>query len=123
MASTEPRGPRQIIQAARYSAQGFAAAWRFESSFRLEMYLAFVLVPAAFWPGRTALERVVLAAVVLLVPTMELMNSALEAIVDKTTPEMHLLAGRAKDMGSATVTAAMLIMLLVWSTLILDQLA
>jgi diacylglycerol kinase (ATP) len=121
MASTVARGPKQIVQAARYSVQGFWAAWKFESSFRLEMYLAFVLVPSAFYLGRTALERAALAAVVVLVPTMELMNSALEAIVDKTTPELHPLAGRAKDMGSAAVSGAMLIVLLVWGCVALDH--
>jgi diacylglycerol kinase (ATP) len=121
MASNEPRGPRQIIQAARYSVQGFRAAWKFESSFRLEMHLTFYLVPIAFWLGRTALEKAILAAAVVLVPTMELMNSALEAIVDKTTPELHPLAGRAKDMGSAAVTGTMLIVLLLWGSVVLDH--
>jgi diacylglycerol kinase (ATP) len=114
MASNETRGPKQIVQAARYSGQGFLAAWRFESSFRLEVYLAIVLFPVAFWMGRTALERAVLAATILLVLTVELMNSAVEAIVDKASPEWHPLAGRAKDLGSAAVSGAMMIVLLIW---------
>jgi diacylglycerol kinase (ATP) len=121
MASTEARGPRQILRAARYSAQGLKAAWRFEASFRLEVYLLVLLMPVAFWLGRSALERAILGAVLILVPTMELMNGALEAIVDKTTPEHHELAGRAKDMGSAAVTGCMMIVLLVWGAVALER--
>ncbi len=121
MASTEARGPRQILRAARYSAQGLKAAWQHEASFRLEVYLSFVLLPMAFYLGRSALERAILAAVVILVPTMELMNGAIEAIVDKTTPEHHILAGRAKDMGSAAVSGCMLIVIVVWGAVALER--
>ena len=121
MASTEARGPRQILRAARYSAQGLKAAWKHEASFRLEAYLLLILLPLAFFLGRNALERAVLAAVVILVPTMELMNGALEAIVDKTTPEHHILAGRAKDMGSAAVTGCMLIVIIIWGAVALER--
>lgn len=121
MASTEARGPRQILQAARYSAQGLKAAWKHEASFRLEVYLLLLLLPVAFLLGRSALERAILASVVILVPTMELMNGALEAIVDKTTPEHHILAGRAKDMGSAAVTGCMLIVIVVWGAVALER--
>jgi diacylglycerol kinase (ATP) len=121
MASTEARGPRQILRAARYSAQGLKAAWKHEASFRLEAYLLLIMLPLAFFLGRNALERAILAAVVILVPTMELMNGALEAIVDKTTPEHHILAGRAKDMGSAAVTGCMLIVIIVWGAVALER--
>ena len=121
MASTEARGPRQILRAARYSAQGLKAAWQHEASFRLEAYLLLVLLPLAFYLGRHALERAILAAVVILVPTMELMNGALEAIVDKTTPEHHVLAGRAKDMGSAAVSGCMFIVIVVWGAVALER--
>lgn len=121
MASTEARGPRQILRAARYSAQGLKAAWQHEASFRLEAQLLLVLLPLAFYLGRSALERAILAAVVILVPTMELMNGALEAIVDKTTPEHHVLAGRAKDMGSAAVSGCMLIAVVVWGAVALER--
>jgi diacylglycerol kinase (ATP) len=121
MATTEARGPTQILKALGYSAQGLRAAWQHEASFRLEIYLSVFLVPGAFWLGRSALERAVLAAVVLLVPTMELMNGALEAIVDKTTPEHHVLAGRAKDMGSAAVFGCMMIVLVCWGCVMYDR--
>ena len=123
MASTEARGPRQILRAARYSAQGLKAAWKHEASFRLEVYLLLILLPLAFFLGRHALERAILAAVVILVPTMELMNGALEAIVDKTTPEHHILAGRAKDMGSAAVSGCMIIVIIVWGAVALERFA
>ena len=103
MASTETRGPRQILRATRYSIQGIQAAWRHEASFRLEIYALALLWPLALWLGRSPVESALLMAAALLVPAMELMNGALEAIVDKTTPEQHELAGRAKDMGSAAV--------------------
>lgn len=123
MASTEARGPRQILRAARYSAQGLKAAWKHEASFRLEAYLLLIFLPLAFFLGRNALERAILAAVVILVPTMELMNGALEAIVDKTTPEHHILAGRAKDMGSAAVTGCMIIVIIVWGAVAFERFA
>lgn len=123
MASTEARGPRQILRAARYSAQGLRAAWKHEASFRLEAYLLLIFLPLAFFLGRNALERAILAAVVILVPTMELMNGALEAIVDKTTPEHHILAGRAKDMGSAAVTGCMIIVIIVWGAVAFERFA
>lgn len=121
MASTERRGLRQIAKAAKYSAQGFSAAWRHEASFRLELGLLLVLVPTALFLGRSIVERALLIAVLLLVPAMELMNGALEAIVDKTTPEHHELAGRAKDMGSAAVAACMLIVIIVWVAVALER--
>ncbi len=115
------RGPAQILRAARYSWQGIRAAWQHESSFRLEASMLIVLLPAAFFVGRHALERAVLAASVLLVPTMELMNAGLEAIVDKTTPELHELAGRAKDLGSAAVFGCMMIALICWGSVIVER--
>lgn len=115
MASNEPRGPRQILQAFRYSAQGLYAAWRHEASFRMEIYLATPLIPLGIYLGATAAERALMAGSVLLVPMLELLNGGLEAIVDKTTPELHVLAGRAKDMGSAAVFFAMMNAAMVWS--------
>jgi diacylglycerol kinase (ATP) len=121
MPSTEPRGPRQILRAARYSMQGLRAAWKFEASFRLEAQLLVILLPAAMLLGRNAVERGLLAVTVMLVPAMELMNGGLESIVDKTTPEQHELAGRAKDMGSAAVFVCMLCALLVWGLIFFER--
>jgi len=121
MASTERRGPRQIIQALGYSWQGLRAAWLHEASFRLEVQLAAILVPSALFLGANGVERALLASSVLLVPAMELMNGGLEAIVDKTTPEQHPLAGRAKDMGSAAVFVCMLICTVTWLSILLPR--
>lgn len=121
MASTEFRGPKQIARAARFSWQGIRAAWMYEASFRLEIMLLVVVIPAASLLGRTYLEKALLIASYLLVPAMELMNGALEAIVDKTTPEIHELAGRAKDMGSGAVFFCMVSSGLIWLGVLADR--
>jgi diacylglycerol kinase (ATP) len=121
MASTEFRGPAQMLRAAKYSWQGIRAAWRFEASFRLEVLALVLAVPGAYLLGRSAVEKALLLVCYLLVPAMELMNAGLEAIVDKTTPEMHELAGRAKDMGSAAVFFCMMIAALMWLSVALDR--
>lgn len=84
----------------------------------MEIYLATPLIPLGIYLGATAAERALMAGSVLLVPTLELLNGGLEAIVDKTTPELHVLAGRAKDMGSAAVFFAMLNATMVWSLIL-----
>jgi len=121
MASIEPRGPRQIIQAMGYSLQGLRAAWRFESSFRMEVYICCVLAPVGLWLGANAIERVLLFGALLAVLIAELLNGAIEAIVDKTTPEFNELAGRSKDMGSAAVFLCMLNVVVVWALILLPR--
>ena len=114
MPSTEPRGPKQIWKALTWSMKGLRAAWEFEASFRLEVYLFVVLFPLGLWLGRGALEKAVLIGSLFLVLAAEILNSAIEAVVDKTTPEFHELAGRAKDMGSAAVFLLMVNVMLCW---------
>ncbi len=118
MASIETRGPRQILQAMRYSLQGLRSAWKVESSFRMEVYVVSVLAPLALWLGANGIERALLLAVLVLVLVAELLNGAVEAIVDKTTPEYHELAGRSKDMGSAAVFLCMLNVVAVWALIL-----
>lgn len=118
MASTEPRGPRQIWKAFLWSMKGLRAGFRHEASFRLEVYLAIVLIPAGLWLGHGALEKILLAGTPLLVLSAELLNSAVEAVVDRVSPEFSELAGRAKDMGSAAVFLLMLLVLLTWILLV-----
>jgi diacylglycerol kinase (ATP) len=118
MASIEARGPRQILQAMRYSLQGLRAAWRYESSFRMEVYVSAVLAPAALWLGADGIERALLLGALVLVLVAELLNGAVEAIVDKTTPEHNELAGRSKDMGSAAVFLCMLNVVVVWALIL-----
>ena len=108
-------GVRRIIRAAKYSSQGLAAAWRHEAAFRQELVLTLVLLPAAIWLGRSALERTLLIAVCVLVLIVELLNSAIEAAIDRHGEARHELSGRAKDLGSAAVLFSLLLVVLVWS--------
>ena len=122
MASTEPRGPRQIWKAFIWSMKGLAAAWRHEASFRLELYLAIVLVPLGLWLGHGPVEKILLAGTPLLVLSAELLNSGIEAVVDKVSPEFNELAGRAKDMGSAAVFLLMMLVAMTWGLLVVEPL-
>ncbi|MBE5315505.1 MAG: diacylglycerol kinase [Xanthomonadales bacterium] len=116
-----PRGPGGMWKAFKWSMQGLVAAFRFEASFRLEVYLFLVLGPLALWLGQTPLERVVLVGSLLLVLSAELLNSAVEAAVDRMGPEHNEFAGRAKDMGSAAVFVLMMNVLLCWALLLLPR--
>src|SRR5690606_5038087 len=118
-----PRRPARVLAAARWSLQGLAAAWYHESSFRLEVYLFVILAPLAWWLGATGVERVLLIAPMVLVLVIELLNSAVEAVIERYGPEQHELAGRAKDMGSAAVFLAMLLVVLSWAALLWPRLA
>ena len=102
--------------------QGLRAAWLHESSFRLEVYLFVVLAPVGWWLGQTPVERVLLIGSMLLVLSVELLNSAVEAVIERYGPEFHELAGRAKDMGSAAVFVVMMNVLLTWGAIVLPRL-
>ncbi len=118
MPSTEPRGPKQIYRALIWSFNGLRASWTLEASFRLEVYLCIVFFPLGIWLGHDAVERALLGGSLLLVLSAELLNSALEAVVDKLSPEFNEFAGRAKDMGSAAVFLLMLNVLLCWGLIL-----
>ncbi|MCM2336328.1 MAG: diacylglycerol kinase [Pseudomonas sp.] len=113
-----PRGPARILKATRWSFQGLRAAWLHESSFRLEVYLLAVLGPLGWILGQTPVERVLLIGSCLLVLGVELLNSAVEAVIERYGAEFHELAGRAKDMGSAAVFVMMLNVLLTWGAIV-----
>ncbi|MGI8560600.1 MAG: diacylglycerol kinase [Luteimonas sp.] len=113
-----PRRPARILMATLWSLQGLRAAWLHESSFRLEVYLFVILAPLGWWLGANGVERALLVGALLLVLCIELLNSAIEAVIERYGPEHHLLAGRAKDMGSAAVFVAMLNVLLVWAAIL-----
>lgn len=115
-------GLDRIVRAWGYSIQGLRTAVLRESAFRQEGALALVMVPAAFWLGRTWVETALLAGSVLLVLMMELMNSAIEAAVDRVSYDLHELAKHAKDFGSAAVLLALLSCGLVWSLALYHQL-
>jgi len=116
-----PRRPSRIIKATIWSMQGLRAAWLYESSFRLEVYLFIVLAPLAWWLGGTAVERVLMIGSLLLVLGIELLNSAIEAVIERFGDEYHEIAGRAKDMGSAAVFVLMMNVLLTWSLILVPR--
>ena len=115
------RGPRQVWNAFRWSMKGLRAAWRHEASFRLEAMLAVVLVPLGLWLGDGGVEKLLLVLAPLLVLSAELLNSAIEAVVDKVSPEFNELAGRAKDMGSAAVFVLLVLVALSWALILLPR--
>ncbi len=112
-------GLTRILNALRYSLAGLTAAWRHEEAFRQETGLALVLIPAAFFMPVSSLGKAFMVASVLLVLIVELLNSAIEAVVDRISPEQHPLAGRAKDIGSAAVLLSLINVLAVWLLILL----
>lgn len=113
-----PRGPGRVLKATVWSLQGLRAAWLHESSFRLEVCLLVVLAPLALWLGQDGVERALLLGSCLLVLALELLNSAIEAVIERYGAEHHELAGRAKDMGSAAVFVGMVNVVLVWGLIL-----
>ncbi len=114
-------GLLRAVRAMKFSAQGLAQAWRHESAFRQEVVLTLVLIPAAFWLGRTPIEQALLIGVCLMVLMVELINSAIEAAIDRHGEEHHELSGRAKDMGSAAVFISLVIVALVWGAVACER--
>ena len=115
MAKPGRKGLSRIYHAAGYSWQGFKAAWCHEAAFRQELILALLLLPLGYLIAADGAELALLYLAVGLVLLMELMNSAIEAVVDRIGPEHHDLSGRAKDIGSAAVFLSITLVLMVWS--------
>jgi diacylglycerol kinase (ATP) len=115
-------GMRRVINATRYSLEGLAAAARHEDAFRQELILAAVLVPLGLWLGADGVERALLVGSVLMVLVVELLNSAVEATVDRVSLEDHQLAKRAKDIGSAAVMMSLVTVGVVWLLVLLPRL-
>ncbi|AGB84378.1 diacylglycerol kinase [Serratia sp. FGI94] len=116
--ANQTTGLTRIIKAAGYSYKGLTAAWRNEAAFRQESVAAVVAVIVALWLDVDAVARILLIGSVLLVLIVEVLNSAIEAIVDRVGTDFHELSGRAKDMGSAAVSLSIILALLVWVTLL-----
>lgn len=114
MANSDKQGIARIVRATGFSWQGIRAAYRNEAAFREEVWLCVVMIPLGFYLGDGGVEKALLVASVLLLPLVEILNSALEAVVDRFGGEQHELSGRAKDMGSAAVAIAIAIMVIVW---------
>ncbi len=107
-------GIKRIILAGGYSLLGFRAAFRHEAAFRQELFLALILIPLALWLDVDPIRRLLMVSSVVLVMIVELLNSAIEAVVDRIGEERHELSGRAKDLGSAAVLAMLLLTAYIW---------
>lgn len=116
-------GIKRIILATGYSWKGFVAVFKHEAAFRQETALFLILAPLAFWLGETGVERALLIGCLLLVLIVEILNSAIEAVVDRFGGEMHKLSGRAKDMGSAAVLLSLINVAMIWGFLIYERLS
>ncbi len=112
---------KRIWNAALYSLAGIKACFRNETAFRQELFLCLILVPLAFWIGTTAVQRAVLIGSCLLVLVVELLNSAIEATVDRIGEERHALSGRAKDMGSSAVFISLLAAGITWALIVYER--
>jgi diacylglycerol kinase (ATP) len=115
-------GLQRVLNAAGYSWAGLSAAFRHEDAFRQEVFLAVLLIPLALYLGESGIARALMIGAVLGVLIVELLNSALEAAVDRISLEHHLLIKRAKDMGSAAVMIALVNVVAVWTLVLLGQL-
>lgn len=119
MAYSGNRGFTRLVKATQFTWQGLCAAYRHEEAFRQETWLCAVLLPSGLYLGDGGVEKALLVASALLLPLVEILNSAVEAVVDRIGDERHDLSGRAKDMGSAAVAIAILILVLVWALILL----
>ena len=108
-------GLARLWNALGYSRDGLTAAWKNEAAFREEVLLAAVTIPLALYLGRSGVDRALLIGSIILILIVEILNSAVEAVVDKASPERHELAKRAKDMGSAAVLLSLINAAAVWA--------
>jgi diacylglycerol kinase (ATP) len=108
-------GLRRIVNATFFSFAGLKTAWQSEAAFRQECLLAVVLIPAGVWLGQNAVERALLIGSCLLVLIVELLNTAVEYVVDRVGLDHHRLSGQAKDVGSAAVFMSLTLTLVVWA--------
>lgn len=122
MANHNVRGWRRVIYAFGYSIQGFRACFRYEEAFRQELFLLIPLIPLALWLGESPVERALLVGSLLVVPIVELLNSAIEANVDRVGTERHELSGRAKDIASAAVLSSIAFCVVIWAIILMPRL-
>jgi diacylglycerol kinase (ATP) len=117
----KPTGFTRLLRAFGYSFQGFRHAWREEAAFRQEVALSLLVIPAGLYLGRSGVERALLVSPMLLILVVEALNSAVEAVVDRSGTELHPLAGMAKDMGSAAVMLSFVLLGTVWLLVLSDR--
>ena len=123
MGDQNATGIKRLNNAFGYSMQGFRACFKHEEAFRQEIYASLLLIPLALYLGDTGVERALLLGSWLLVPLVELLNSAIENAIDRIGAEQHELSGRAKDIGSAAVFLALLLCACVWLLVLLPRLS
>ena len=114
MAIAGNTGFRRVVNATFFSFAGLRIAWKNEAAFRQECALSVVLVPLAFWLGQTAVQISLLIGTCFLVLIVELLNTAVESVVDRVGTEHHELSGQAKDLGSAAVFVGLVLTAIVW---------
>jgi len=119
MTKQKPTGLSRIIKATGYSISGIKSAWKYEAAFRQEASAVSVLLPIGLFIGENGVERSILISSLMVVLITELLNSAIEAVVDRIGPEHHPLAGQAKDMGSAAVFVSIAMGILVWTFILI----
>ena len=119
MANQNAKGFKRLINACFFSAAGFKATWTHEEAFRQEVILFVISTPIAIWLGQTTVEKLLLIGSVVLVMLVELLNSAVEAVVDRVGFEHHELSGRAKDIGSAAVMMSLAWAGVTWALILL----
>jgi len=112
--ASQPSGVQRLLKAFTYSAAGLRACWDNEAAFRQEAIFAVFMVPGAFWLGTTAVQRILLVSSVLFVLVVELLNTAVEAVVDRVGTDPHSLSRLAKDLGSAAVLLSLAAVWLTW---------
>jgi len=123
MGDQNATGIKRLNNAFGYSMQGFRACFKHEEAFRQEIYASLLLIPLALYLGDTGVERALLLGSWLLVPLVELLNSAIENAIDRIGAEQHELSGRAKDIGSAAVFLALLLCACIWLLVLLPRLS
>ncbi len=119
MAYQEARGLRRIFNAFDCSMEGFRKCFKYEEAFRQEVFASFAVVPLGFWLGDGGVERALLVGSWLIVLIVELLNSSVEAVVDRVGTEHHKLSGRAKDIASAAVFMSIVFTAAVWALVLL----
>ena len=117
----KPTGITRLLRAFGYSFQGFLHTWREEAAFRQEVLLSLLVIPAGLHFGNSGVERALLVSPMLLILVVEILNSAVEAVVDRSGTERHPLAGMAKDMGSAAVMLSFALLGTVWFLILSDH--
>jgi diacylglycerol kinase (ATP) len=119
MASGGAKGWERVVRATVFSWQGLKAVFRHEAAFRQELFLLVMMTPVALWLGETGVERALLVGCLVFVLIVELLNSAVEAAIDRLGTEHHELSGRAKDMGSAAVMLSLTNAGIIWTLIVL----